>query len=55
MSPAEYRAHVKAWRKRERRHDARTAQITCLLSNVHREKGHPARTLEDFIGEDSDE
>lgn len=50
MTPDGYSAHVKAWRRKERRTQQRFAMLSMLYANAHRDPKKSAFTVDDFMG-----
>jgi hypothetical protein len=55
MTPDEYSAHVKAWRRKERRTQQRFAVLSMLYANAHRDPKKSGFTVEDFMGSFAEE
>ncbi len=49
MTPAEFTAHQRAWYRKQRREQSRTAVLAMILANANRGKNTAPFSVDDFM------
>ena len=55
MTPASYAAHTRAWYRKQRREQSRTAVLAMILANANRGKNAAPFKVDDFMGSFAEE